>query len=589
MWEKDTKAEERRERAYRPLGQTRPACQTMAEYVHHGSLHSVGHVQAAEQPMSSPASPTSQAAAWGAGPRAPQHAVPMVAGVRHNKLKQYTGAAELLEQQARHESSMAAARQRTKAVAGGVYQKEAAIRAAERAIRPWSAITGLGERQGAPAPGHLLQAEAAAWSPPRLASQAPAYQPPGELHAEAVAAAAAQVSRPGMGQRGSPGAWSPMEGQPARELWPQDLALPPKYCAGCRGAAAAPLPTRHHHVTRCAYINQGLQLCLGAGSHDVSKERNAAWEPYTPAMRLQNLNCLPSKFQTALVRGQLCVALNDSSIAPVRWTWKTRDADGDETLVQPGNMDADSFARQLSLMFEGGWFMSRAMRVSTNVGCPCACPALLPAGLREGHEPYRHLASQAVLAFLASRSPHLVSALPSLVPPLRLALQTYEPSLVGHALLMMQRLLRAHPGVGSALAPHLRHLLPVLALFRRRHFELQLPPPFCLAPAGSFTGSGLAPEAGARKCTVCGYPVDKEVASQQARAQFQAAAEANPHLLDSPRQQEFKRAAWRGRASKRYVLQEVINETLELLVAAGGGAALKAVQHAIPTFCYHNP
>ncbi|KAJ9529293.1 hypothetical protein QJQ45_007974 [Haematococcus lacustris] len=440
----------------------------------------------------------------------------------------------------------------TRAVAGGVYQKEAAIRAAERAIRPWSAITGLGERQGAPAPGHLLQAEAAAWSPPRLASQAPAYQPPGELHAEAVAAAAAQVrqdqrqgqvSRPGMGQRGSPGAWSPMEGQPARELWPQDLALPPKYCAGCRG------------------------------NHDVSKERNAAWEPYTPAMRLQNLNCLPSKFQTALVRGQLCVALNDSSIAPVRWTWKTRDADGDETLVQPGNMDADSFARQLSLMFEGGWFMSRAMRVC----------------LREGHEPYRHLASQAALAFLATRSPHLVSALPSLVPPLRLALQTYEPSLVGHALLMLQRLLRAHPGVGSALAPHLRHLLPVLALFRRRHFELQLPPPFCLAPAGSFTGSGLAPEAGARKCTVCGYPVDKEVASQQARAQFQAAAEANPHLLDSPRQQEFKRAAWRGRASKRYVLQEVINETLELLVAAGGGAALKAVQHAIPTFCYHNP
>jgi hypothetical protein len=60
-------------------------------------------------------------------------------------------------------------------------------------------------------------------------------------------------------------------------------------------------------------------------------------------------------------------------------------------------------------------------------------------GLREGHEPYRHLATQAAIAFLETRSPHLLKAGPALVKPLRLALQTYEPSLVGHALLMLQR------------------------------------------------------------------------------------------------------------------------------------------------------
>lgn len=64
---------------------------------------------------------------------------------------------------------------------------------------------------------------------------------------------------------------------------------------------------------------------------------------------------------------------------------------------------------------------------------------LLPVGLREGHEPYRHLATQAVTAFCDTGSPALAAAVPSLIRPLRLALQTYEPSLVGHALLLLQR------------------------------------------------------------------------------------------------------------------------------------------------------
>ncbi len=66
--------------------------------------------------------------------------------------------------------------------------------------------------------------------------------------------------------------------------------------------------------------------------------------------------------------------------------------------------------------------------------CVRAC-----AGLREGHEPYRHLATQAAQAFLDTGAPHLPAAAPELVRPLRLALQTYEPSLVGHAVLMLQR------------------------------------------------------------------------------------------------------------------------------------------------------
>ncbi len=53
------------------------------------------------------------------------------------------------------------------------------------------------------------------------------------------------------------------------------------------------------------------------------------------------------------------------------------------------------------------------------------------------------------------------------------------------------RLLRSHPKVPARLVPHLKHLLPAMALMRRRHFAVHLPPPFCCSPAGSFTGEAL--------------------------------------------------------------------------------------------------
>ncbi len=34
---------------------------------------------------------------------------------------------------------------------------------------------------------------------------------------------------------------------------------------------------------------------------------------------------LVSVFQAGLLKRQLCVALNDSRIQPIRWTWKVKD------------------------------------------------------------------------------------------------------------------------------------------------------------------------------------------------------------------------------------------------------------------------
>lgn len=67
-------------------------------------------------------------------------------------------------------------------------------------------------------------------------------------------------------------------------------------------------------------------------------------------------------------------------------------------------------------------------------------------------------------------------------------------------------LLLSHPRMGSHLAPHYKHLLPIMALFKATAAPLDLPPPFCVGPTGSFTGqwrsyhpdasfaSGVAPQ-----------------------------------------------------------------------------------------------
>jgi hypothetical protein len=67
-------------------------------------------------------------------------------------------------------------------------------------------------------------------------------------------------------------------------------------------------------------------------------------------------------------------------------------------------------------------------------------PACLPhAGARESHEPHRFLAVQALAEMMEAGSPHMVAAAPACVGPLRLGLNTLEPSLAGTCMLLLQR------------------------------------------------------------------------------------------------------------------------------------------------------
>ncbi len=69
----------------------------------------------------------------------------------------------------------------------GPHQKEAAIRAAAGAVRPWSAYAGLGERRGAQFAQALAQVAITDINVPSR------FQPPNATYAENVAAAAKRV------------------------------------------------------------------------------------------------------------------------------------------------------------------------------------------------------------------------------------------------------------------------------------------------------------------------------------------------------------------------------------------------------------
>jgi hypothetical protein len=66
------------------------------------------------------------------------------------------------------------------------------------------------------------------------------------------------------------------------------------------------------------------------------------------------------------------------------------------------------------------------------------CPNPL-AGVREPHEPHRFLAVQALAEMMQQGQGRLAGAVPACVAPLRLALNTLEPSLAGTAMLLLQR------------------------------------------------------------------------------------------------------------------------------------------------------
>lgn len=84
----------------------------------------------------------------------------------------------------------------------------------------------------------------------------------------------------------------------------------------------------------------------------------------------------------------------------------------------------------------------------------------------------------------ATQARLLLPAVPELAQPIRLALNTLEPWLVGHMLRLINRLLLINPHVGHLLAPHFTQWVPAMSLFFGKKHTVILPPPACIPPAG---------------------------------------------------------------------------------------------------------
>ncbi|PNH10668.1 hypothetical protein TSOC_002623 [Tetrabaena socialis] len=197
----------------------------MAEVLHYSRAGVQGPMLAAApavHPVVAPAPPPY--AAWVPPSPNPNLGFALDAGVQHRKAEAFVGAA-----------AAAAAELGDDQIGGAAaaYQKAAAQRAAERAVRPWDPVTGLGERRGA----QMVQVAGTNAGPTAFARpDAPSlYHAPDPAAANAHAVAAGRVGRAGQDQGGAPGAYAVRQGAPQRELWPADAAQPQKYCTACRG------------------------------------------------------------------------------------------------------------------------------------------------------------------------------------------------------------------------------------------------------------------------------------------------------------------------------------------------------------------
>jgi hypothetical protein len=93
-------------------------------------------------------------------------------------------------------------------------------------------------------------------------------------------------------------------------------------------------------------------------------------------------------------------------------------------------------------------------------------------GLREKEDPYRFLAVQGVYDMLEKGGSKVLPVVPQLIIPIKTALNTRDPQIIGTVLKLLQALVLAGEMVGEALVPYYRQILPVFNLFRSCNFNV---------------------------------------------------------------------------------------------------------------------
>jgi len=90
-------------------------------------------------------------------------------------------------------------------------------------------------------------------------------------------------------------------------------------------------------------------------------------------------------------------------------------------------------------------------------------------GVREKEDPYRFLAVQGCYDMLENGGAKILPVVPQLVTPMKIAFKTRDPEVMATMMKVLQTLVVSGDGIGEALVPYYRQLLPIFSLFKNKN------------------------------------------------------------------------------------------------------------------------
>lgn len=95
-------------------------------------------------------------------------------------------------------------------------------------------------------------------------------------------------------------------------------------------------------------------------------------------------------------------------------------------------------------------------------------------GAREQEDPYRFIAVQGTYEMLegSQNGQKVLPVVPQLIIPVKVALNTRSPTIICTMLKILQTLVKSGPGIGEALVPYYRQILPVFNIFKTSNSNL---------------------------------------------------------------------------------------------------------------------
>eukprot|EP00825_Cyclidium_porcatum_P044701 TRINITY_DN6620_c0_g2_i1.p1 TRINITY_DN6620_c0_g2~~TRINITY_DN6620_c0_g2_i1.p1 ORF type:complete len:319 (-),score=61.27 TRINITY_DN6620_c0_g2_i1:90-1046(-) len=93
-------------------------------------------------------------------------------------------------------------------------------------------------------------------------------------------------------------------------------------------------------------------------------------------------------------------------------------------------------------------------------------------GLREKLDPYRFLSILGCYDLLEKGGSKILPVIPQLIIPVKTALNTRDPEIIGIMLKMLQKLVLSGEMIGEALVPYYRQILPIFNIYKNKNLNM---------------------------------------------------------------------------------------------------------------------